>query len=78
VHERADLMALQASSERGCSFHHVSVNEVPLCTREDGCFKHFLEDSAKMLQRVCYPLEGKGEVSNEGREKCTKSSALCG
>lgn len=76
MHKGADLKALQASSERGCSFHHVSVNEVSLCTREDSFFKPFLEGCAKMLQRAL--KEGKGEVCNEGRENHRKSSALYG
>lgn len=56
VHKRADLTALQATSERGCAFHHVSVNEVSLCTREQSCFKPFPEGHAKVLQRALLPF----------------------
>lgn len=56
VHKRADFTALQASSERGCSFHHVLVNEVCLCRREGSCFRPFLKGRAKMLQRVLLPF----------------------
>lgn len=56
VHKRADFTALQASSERGCSFHRVLVNEVCLCRREGSCFRPFLKGRAKMLQRVLLPF----------------------